>query len=64
MLTDYAPTLLALDSNMELLHFSTETAETITVEECRRGGGEVELNPGGYPRHCKGGVHDGKPLAY
>lgn len=47
-----------------MLSLSPEFAGTITVDECRQGGGEVEYNPGGNPRHCKGGIHAGKPLAY
>lgn len=40
------------------------TEDAVSVTECEAGGGTVEFNPGGYPRHCRGGIHDGKPLSY
>ncbi|MFZ2241659.1 MAG: hypothetical protein WAV90_19255 [Gordonia amarae] len=43
---------------------ANDTSGEVTVDECRQGGGEVEYTPGGYPRHCRGGEHDGKPLKY
>ena len=64
MLSTCAPTTLAVDSYIKRLEPSTGTAEVVTVEQCQQGGGEVDMNPGGYPRHCKGGIHDGTPLAY
>ncbi|WP_145977968.1 hypothetical protein [Mycolicibacterium austroafricanum] len=57
-------TAFAPADEASILQLGSDSAGSISIAECREGGGDVEYNPGGNPRHCKGGIHDGKPLQY